>query len=159
MRSRLMSSPGPPVLIALAASAALLTACGGSGSDGGAATPTPSATPRGTKAAGTSGTSAQPGSIVFRRWSDTAHTHGAIFTIAPDGTHERQLTKPTTAFSDDYPDFAADGSLIAFQQCGALPPHTCRIFTVRPDGSDLRRAGGCRPGEPPPRCANMSYPA
>jgi Tol biopolymer transport system component len=82
-----------------------------------------------------------------------------IFTIAPHGTRERQLTKLAAAFSDDYPGFAVDGSLIAFQQCDAVPPHACRIFTMRPDGSGLRRVGGCRPGESPPRCANISYPA
>ena len=135
--------------IAAMAFVLMLTGCGGSGSDGGAAAPKASATPN-----GTSGTSSQQGSIVFRRWMDPSQTQGAIFTIEPDGTAERQLSRPTASTSDNYPDFAADGSLIAYQRCDKSQ-RACRIFTIRPDGTEMRPVGGCRgtgSGSPCSRC-------
>ena len=131
----------------------MLAGCGGSASGDGSAAGRASATPD-----GTSSTSGQQGSIVFRRWTDSAQTHGVIFTIAPDGTGERQLVRPTASSSDDFPDFAADGSRIAFQRCDASRP-VCRILTVRPDGTELRPVGGCQRGGSGSRCSSMSYPA
>jgi Tol biopolymer transport system component len=96
------------------------------------------------------------GPIVFRRYLGPDRTNGAIFTIAPNGARERQLTHPSAQFSDDFPDFAADSRFVAFQRCG----ETCRIFTVRSDGSGLRSIGrGCRTGQQPPACSDNSYPA
>lgn len=96
------------------------------------------------------------GSIVFRRYLGPERTVGTIFTIAPDGTGERRVTRPPRGLSDDFPDFAGDGSFIAFERCG----DTCRIFTVRPDGSRLRQVGpGCSGGRLPPRCSDIFYPA
>jgi TolB protein len=98
---------------------------------------------------------ADNGSIAFRRYLGPERTQGAIFTIAPDETGERRVTRAPRGFSDDFPDFAFDGSFIAFERCG----DTCRIFTVRPDGSRLRQVGpGCRRGSPP-RCTDSAYPA
>ena len=119
--------------------------------------PPPADDAGGTQAAGSTQAPPQRGRIVFRRWSDPAQTRGEVFTIAPDGTDERQVTSPPADGSDDYPDFAPDGSLIAFQRCDE--EQTCRIFTVLPDGTALRRVGGCRPGDDAPGCASMSYPA
>ena len=132
----------------------MLTGCGGSGSGAGDAAAKATAPP-----ASTSGIpSGEMGSIVFRRWTDTAQAQGAIFTIAPDGTGERRLTRPTASSSDDYPDFAADGSLIAFQRCNESH-RACRIFTMRPDGTEMRAVGGCRGASSGSRCSSMSYPA
>ena len=134
--------------------AVVLTGCGsGSGGDA-AAAPRASAT----SADASAGASRQHGSIVFRRWTDTAQAHGAIYTIAPDGTGERQLTGPAASSSDDYPDFSADGSLIAFQRCDASH-RSCRIFTVRPDGTGMRPVEGCRGDGSGSRCSSMTYPA
>jgi hypothetical protein len=36
------------------------------------------------------------GRIAFRRYLDTGHSTGAIYTIAANGTAEQQVTKPTT---------------------------------------------------------------
>jgi Tol biopolymer transport system component len=66
------------------------------------------------------------------------------------------VTRPPRRLSDDYPEFAPDGSFIAFERCGM----TCRILTVRPDGTGLRQVGpGCTAGRTPPRCSESSYPA
>jgi TolB protein len=96
------------------------------------------------------------GSIAFRRYLGPDRTQGAIFTVAPDGTGERRVTRAPRGLSDDFPDVAPDGSFIAFERCG----DTCRIFTVRPDGSGLRQVGpGCTGGRLPPRCSDIFYPA
>lgn len=98
------------------------------------------------------------GSIVFRRFLGPDRTLGAIFTIAPDGSGERQVSKPDPPLSDDLPDFAPDGSFIAFQRC--REGQRCRLFTVRADGTGLRRVvRGCNGRVLPPRCADSSYPA
>ena len=54
------------------------------------------------------------GSIAFRRFFDDQHTWSALFTIAPDGTHSRQVTRPPRGTVDNSPDWAPDGSLVAF---------------------------------------------
>jgi Tol biopolymer transport system component len=96
------------------------------------------------------------GQIAFRRYLGPDRTKGAIFTIAPDGTGERQLTTAPAKLSDDYPDVASDGSFIAFQRCGLA----CRIFTVRADGTGLTSVrAGCSANQAPPTCADNSYPA
>jgi TolB protein len=77
------------------------------------------------------------GPIAFRRYFDSAHTWGAVFTINADGTGERQVTHPAKGTVDDQPDWAPDGSLIAFERCPRKG--SCRVYTVKPDGSGLRK--------------------
>src|SRR3954454_10397347 len=145
------------LVVVVAALAGPVAACGGSGSTSGSgATPTAKATSEATNA--TANASAEPGSIVFRRWSDASHTHGAILTMASNGSRERQLDDPTGSLSDDYPDITPDGRAVAFQRCGDSES-SCAIFAMPADGTHPRRVGGCRPGERPPRCADSSYPA
>jgi Tol biopolymer transport system component len=97
------------------------------------------------------------GLITFRRYLDPGRSVGAIFTVAPDGSRERQVTSPPPGYSDDSPDYAADGRLIALERCS---PDLCRIYTVRPDGSRLRAiTPTCPPGELPPACSDNFSPA
>lgn len=77
------------------------------------------------------------GEIAFRRFLGPAGDVGTIFTIRPDGTGERQVAQPPEGASDDFPDYASDGSFIAFQRCAEL----CSLMVARPDGSGLRRVG------------------
>ena len=44
-----------------------------------------------------------PGIIAFRRYADAAETRGIIFTIRPDGTDERQVTRPPDGADDEFP--------------------------------------------------------
>jgi Tol biopolymer transport system component len=88
-------------------------------------------------------TTAKNGRIAFRRYFDNAHTWGAIFTINPDGTGERQVTHPPKGDVDAPPRWAPNASLIAFTRC---PKGTCAIYTVRPDGSHLTRLSPPCPG-------------
>jgi len=95
------------------------------------------------------------GAIVFRRYLGPDRTKGAIFIAAPDGSGERQLSHAPGKASDDYPDAAPDGSIVAFQRCGA---NTCGIYVVRSDGTGLQRVDdGC--AQAPPKCTDNSYPA
>jgi TolB protein len=95
------------------------------------------------------------GAIAFRRYLGPDRTKGAIFVAAPDGSGERQLTRPRGKASDDYPDAGPGGSFVAFQRCG---PNTCGIYVVGSDGTGLRRVDdGC--ARLPPKCTDNSYPA
>jgi TolB protein len=97
------------------------------------------------------------GTIAFRRFSDAAHSGGAIFTMAPDGGRERQITHPAAGGLDDQPDWAPDGSRILFtRQSPGQDPDTGRAFwTVAADGADPRLVSpgcadapvGCRANE------------
>ena len=75
------------------------------------------------------------GRIAFRRYLDSAHTWGAIFTIAADGTGEQQVTHPPKGTVDDQPDWAPDGSQIVFERCPKSG--SCRLYIVAADGSRL----------------------
>jgi TolB protein len=72
------------------------------------------------------------GRIAFRRYLDDARTVGALFTVNPDGTAEKQITHPTSGI-DDQPDWSPDGSTIAFEHCSEEAP--CSVWTVPSDGS------------------------
>jgi TolB protein len=77
------------------------------------------------------------GRIAFRRYLDAAQRHGAIFTINPDGSDERQLTDPPEGYVDDHPDWSPDGKRIAFERCAEGEP--CQVFTVAADGGTPRK--------------------
>src|SRR6266542_2634208 len=97
------------------------------------------------------------GSIVFKRYFEPDQW-GALFTIRSDGRGEKQLTHTARNVTDDQPDWSPDASLIAFTRCAPNAP--CAIYTVKPDGSQLKRLSpqACLPG--PPGCedgANASF--
>ena len=81
-----------------------------------------------------------PGLIAFRRYSDPSQSEGAVFTIKPDGTGERQITHPPSDYVDDQPTFNADGSKIAFERCpGVASTDPCRAYVINRDGSGEHR--------------------
>jgi Tol biopolymer transport system component len=95
------------------------------------------------------------GRIAFRRWFDKDQTWGAIFTINPDGSGERQVTHPSQRTRDDQPDWSPDGSLLVFTRSAPNRPYA--VYTVRPDGLALRRlTAACRKGA---RCPEYVVPA
>jgi len=81
------------------------------------------------------------GRIAFRRYLDDAQTVGALFTVNPDGTGEKQITHPTSGI-DDQPDWSPDGSTIAFEHCSDDAP--CSVWTVPADGSSPPAKVGVR---------------
>jgi TolB protein len=77
------------------------------------------------------------GAIAFKRYADSGHKTGSIFTIEADGTGERQITKPDAGVIDDQPDWSRDGSLLVFERNAPDTPRA--VYTVKPDGSDVTR--------------------
>jgi TolB protein len=75
------------------------------------------------------------GQIAFRRYFDDSQTWGAIFVASAGGTGVRQVTRPSRGVVDDQPDWSPDGSLLVFYRC---PGGLCKIYTVRPNGTELR---------------------
>ena len=85
------------------------------------------------------------GRIAFRRYFDNDRTVGAVFVMAPDGTGSRQITRPPRGFADQNVDWSPKGSLLVFQRCS---PNLCSIYTVKPDGTRLKRLSWV-PGKQP----------
>ena len=73
------------------------------------------------------------GRIAFRRYFDTDHTWGAIFTMNPDGSAVREITHPARGHLTTEPEWSPDGSWIAFWTGNE---DTGRIWKIRADGSD-----------------------
>jgi TolB protein len=77
------------------------------------------------------------GRIAYKGYLDADRTTGAIFSVRPDGTRRRQLTRPATGTVDDQPDWSPNGALVAFRRCA--PETVCAIYTVHSNGTHLRR--------------------
>ncbi len=78
------------------------------------------------------------GRIAFRRYLNEERTWGAVFTINPDGTHERQVTFPPTGYVDQNPDVSPDGQRITFSRESTTSSCcTQEIFVVDVDGDNL----------------------
>jgi TolB protein len=117
--------PAHLIITTAALGAALLAAgCGGETE--------PAAAPAAIKSQSAAGLPA--GRIAFRRYLDDAQTHGAVFTVKPDGTGEKQITHPPDGFVDDQPDWSPDGSMIAFERCSETAP--CSVWTVGATGGE-----------------------
>src|SRR4051812_26902926 len=139
-------------LPAVVAIAAALAGCGASSkpSGGNASTTTAAA-----EAPAPAEFPAADGKIAFRRYLDDQQTTGAVFTINPDGTGERQVTHPPALALDDQPAWSPDGKLIAFTRCRADRP--CGMWTVRPDGTHVRPVSQCHKATPSTRaCADVA---
>jgi TolB protein len=94
------------------------------------------------------------GRIAFRQYLNNAQTHGAIFTINPDGTGLRQVTHPGRGKISSEPDWSPNGRWIAYH-VGKSESFT-RVVKIRPDGSDRTRVSRCTG---PPKCLSDGYPA
>lgn len=96
------------------------------------------------------------GKIAFRRYFNDDKTWGAVFTMSANGANQIQITHPVRGTFDDQPDWAPNGSAIAFTRC-PRDPYACVIYTAAPDGGQLRRLSPCPPGgKVPAQCANDS---
>jgi TolB protein len=81
-------------------------------------------------------TAVENGRIVFRRYYNVHHNRGAIFSIRPDGTGERQITHPGRKVLDNNPDVSPNGRWIVFHRTwhgrGDDPG---AVFRIRKDGT------------------------
>jgi Tol biopolymer transport system component len=87
-------------------------------------------------------------------------THGTqfripLFTMNPDGTDVRQLTRPPWGGVDAWPKWSADGTTIAFERDTQGPNGTqpSDIFTVRANGTGLTQLTRCS-DDPTGECGN-----
>lgn len=88
------------------------------------------------------------GRIAFSRYElhDTPLT-AHIVVANSDGSGQRTITHASRVYRDDHPHWAPHGSRIVFDRCGFKS--SCHLWTMRPDGSDLRRLGPrCPSGAP-----------
>jgi Tol biopolymer transport system component len=85
----------------------------------------------------------QNGTIAFRRFLNEERTWGAVFTIRPNGTRERQITFPDEGFVDRNPDVSPDGLRIVFQREGEV---SSEIWAVDIDGQHLTQLTHPDPG-------------
>lgn len=92
------------------------------------------------------------GEIMFRRYLDTERTTGALFTMNPDGTGVKQVTRPRRGVVDQFGDWAPNGKSIVFERKVSCPPdgpengldRTCdRIYTAGRDGKGLKALVPC----------------
>ncbi|MEO8330786.1 MAG: hypothetical protein ABI586_12330 [Candidatus Nanopelagicales bacterium] len=94
------------------------------------------------------------GRIAFRQYLNSAHTHGAIFTIKPGGTGLRQVTHPRKGVITQEPDWSPGGRWIVYhrQKHEGVP----RIFKIRANGSHKVNLSNtsCTKG-----CLGEAYPA
>ena len=89
------------------------------------------------------------GAIAFRRFLNDEQTWGAVFTIDPDGTDERQISHPPQGYVDRNPDVSPDGRRIAFEREGVDCGPDCgydEIFVVDVDGSNVTQLTHNPPG-------------
>jgi TolB protein len=97
------------------------------------------------------------GDIVFQRYLGPDNSQGSIYTIAPNGTGERQVTNSPPGLTDRFPDFGPHGAWIAFQRCGDFG---CQVMTVNRDGTGLRALTTmCAQDQIPPACTDNAYAA
>jgi Tol biopolymer transport system component len=83
-------------------------------------------------------------SIVFDRWLGVANCPD-LCRINADGSQLRRLTRTSTC--EDRPCWSPSGARIAFWK-SAVAPYNYRIFTMRPDGTDVQMlAGSGRPDD------------
>ncbi len=75
------------------------------------------------------------GRISFRRYLNAKHSWGAIFTINPDGSAERQVTHPKRDVLTWQQDWSPNGRWIAYQREGG-PRLEDDIFKIRANGKD-----------------------
>lgn len=71
------------------------------------------------------------GEILFRRFLDDAHSHGALFLMNANGTHIRRLTHPPAAAVDSLngpPSVTPDATAVVFDRS---TPNAAGIFRVR----------------------------
>jgi TolB protein len=123
------------LLAGLACTVALASGCGSDSSSSDSAKVTKATTTAAKKGSAVSVGVKAPGLIAFRRYSDATQSQGAVFTIKPDGTGERQVTHPPTNYVDDQPTFSADGSKIAFARCPTEDRKPCVAWVVNREGS------------------------
>jgi len=97
------------------------------------------------------------GKIALQRYELHDAPYAAHIVVAnSDGSGQHTLTHASPGNVDGEPEWAPDGSRIAFERCGTA---VCGIYTVRPSGRDLRRLTARCPRTRPGLCKDDHAPA
>lgn len=111
------------------------------------------------------------GRIVFRGYLHAGRLTGALFTVNPDGTKIKRVTRPGFGVVDQEAEWSPNGRRIAFERKVPCPARgsrngldgTCdRVYTVRPDGTGLTALVPCgfrAAGAFPANCVGVHTPA
>jgi Tol biopolymer transport system component len=99
--------------------------------------------------------SGRNGRIAFRRYLNADHTHGAIFTIEPDGRGIRQVTHPPRTRLTTEPDWSPNGRWIVYSVQRYGDQDQSRIYKIHPNGTDRTSLAGSCTGI----CATEDQPA
>jgi Tol biopolymer transport system component len=75
------------------------------------------------------------GPITFGRYYNAAHTRGDIFTIASDGTGERQITHSRRTRLAIQPDWSPSGRWIEYQLARRANTEISRLYKIRRNGT------------------------
>jgi TolB protein len=76
------------------------------------------------------------GRVAFRRYYNTDHTRGDIFTVRADGTAERQVTHSRRTQLATEPDWSPSGRWIVYQVARRGDLDRSGLYKIRPDGTD-----------------------
>jgi TolB protein len=101
------------------------------------------------------------GRIAFRRYLNADQTASAFYTMKPDGTDVRQISRSPRHATDDQPDWSPDGTKLAFYR---VPEGPNWVGVMNADGSGPRqltpRCGkGFTPGRVPRGCEDAAEPS
>lgn len=100
-------------------------------------------------------TGGKNGRIAFRRYLNDDQTRGAIFTVNPDGTGERQIPRPGRNVVYTEPDWSPNGRWIVYDAWPKNNSDASRILKIRANGHDLTRLSQtCTEN-----CVSDSFPA
>jgi TolB protein len=105
----------------------------------------------GAVAVASAGLATTNGKIVFRRYLDSAHQSGALFTVNPDGSGLRRITHPPKAVVETEPVWSPDSKRIAFEYDQGS---RSRVYLINADGRDPKPLAPCTNG-----CAGQDSPA
>jgi hypothetical protein len=89
------------------------------------------------------------GRIVFRQYFNRLHHWGALFSINPDGTGERQITHPAKGVLDTEPDVSPDGHWIVYERWWRSRGQGI-IFRIRMNGRHRKNLTGATCPRVPP---------
>ncbi len=96
------------------------------------------------------------GLVVFGRIeANRAQFRIALFTMNPDGTSVRRLTKPDWGFADSDPWWSPDGKKVVFER-DDLAADNADLWLINADGTGLRRLTDCNAD---PGCGGNFTPA
>jgi hypothetical protein len=79
------------------------------------------------------------GRIAFRRYLNADHTRGAIFTVKPDGSGERQLQRPRRDVVYTEPDWSPNGRWIVYAAWPENDSDASRLLKIRSTGRHRTR--------------------